>query len=82
MANNTISLATYKAILLAKQPTLTIGATGKTFNGTVNVSFSASEILGSSTSAYFYRGDQTWSNSLSQRFILEENNSWLSPARL
>ena len=37
--------------------TLTIGGTGKTFNGTANISWSKAEILGSSSSANFYRGD-------------------------
>ena len=44
--------------------TLTIGDTGKTFNGTANVSWSKAEILGSSDSHHFLRGDGTWSNTL------------------
>ena len=48
--------------------TLTIGATGKSVNGSADVSWSKAEILGSSTNAYFYRGDQTWSNTLNGAF--------------
>ena len=44
--------------------TLTIGDTGKTFDGTANVSWSKAEILGSSDSHHFLRGDGTWSNTL------------------
>lgn len=53
--------------------TFTIGATGKTFNGTANVSWTKAEILGSSTSAYFYRGDQTWSNVLTGLLTIRVN---------
>ena len=66
MASNTYNLNTYKAIFLAKEPTLTIGATGKTFDGTVGVSFSKDEILGTSDSTYFLRGDKTWTNILTR----------------
>ena len=48
--------------------TLTIGNTGKSVNGSANVSWSKDEILGASTDAYFLRGDKTWSNSLSANF--------------
>ena len=44
--------------------TFTVGATGKTVNGTGNVSWSMNEIMGSSDSTKFYRGDKTWSNTL------------------
>ena len=48
--------------------TLTIGDTGKTFNGTADVSWSKNEILGASDSSAFYRGDKTWSNTLNGNF--------------
>lgn len=48
--------------------TLTIGNTGKSVNGTANVSWSKDEILGASSSAYFYRGDKTWTNQLANTF--------------
>ena len=48
--------------------TITIGGTGKSVNGSGNVSWSKAEILGSSTNANFYRGDQTWSNTLNGAF--------------
>ena len=48
--------------------TLTIGDTGKTFNGTADVSWSKNEILGASDSSAFYRGDKTWSNTLGGNF--------------
>ena len=44
--------------------TLTIGNTGKSVNGSANVSWSKDEILGASTSAYFLRGDKVWSDTL------------------
>jgi len=44
--------------------TLTIGATGKSVDGSGNVSWSMNEIMGSSDSSKFYRGDKTWSNDL------------------
>ena len=53
--------------------TFTVGATGKTVNGTSNVSWSKDEILGASTSAYFYRGDKTWSNDLVNTLIVSGN---------
>jgi len=37
--------------------TLTIGGTGKNFDGSVNVNWSKAEILGSSDTTKFYRGD-------------------------
>ena len=49
--------------------TLTIGATGKSVNGSGNVSWSKAEILGSSNTGSFYRGDQTWSRTLDGGFI-------------
>lgn len=48
--------------------TLTIGETGKSVDGSANVSWSKDEILGASTNAYFLRGDKVWSNSLSANF--------------
>lgn len=44
--------------------TLTIGATGKSVNGSANVSWSMNEIMGSSDSTKFYRGDKTWASRL------------------
>ena len=44
--------------------TLTIGNTGKSVDGSANVSWTKAEILGSGTTAQFYRGDNTWSNTL------------------
>ena len=44
--------------------TLTVGATGKSVNGSGNVSWSMNEIMGSSDSSKFYRGDKTWSNTV------------------
>ena len=58
---------------------LTIGNTGKTFNGTANVSWTITEILGSSDSTKFYRGDKTWSNELTDSFtavnLIEKNGA-------
>ena len=48
--------------------TFTIGNTGKSVDGSANVSWSKAEILGSSTDANFYRGDQAWSNTLNGAF--------------
>lgn len=44
--------------------TLTVGATGKSVNGSANISWSMNEIMGSSDSSKFYRGDKSWSNTL------------------
>lgn len=49
--------------------TLTIGGTSKDFDGSANVSWSKAEILGSSDTTKFYRGDQTWSNTLSGQMV-------------
>lgn len=53
--------------------TFTIGNTGKSVNGSANVSWSKDEILGASTSAYFLRGDKTWSNDLVGSLNLQGN---------
>ena len=53
--------------------TLTIGNTGKNVNGSANVSWSKNEILGSGTTAQFYRGDNTWSNTLTN-YIFNTND--------
>lgn len=88
MASNTYNLNTYKAIFLAKEPTLTIGATGKTFDGTVDVSFSKDEILGTSDSTYFLRGDKTWTNILTRANhtadigIIVENTDTTNPLKV
>ena len=63
LAGNATTATTWKTAR-----TLTIGATGKSVDGSANVSWSKAEILGSSTNAYFYRGDQTWSNTLNGAF--------------
>lgn len=44
--------------------TLTIGATGKSVNGSANVSWSKAEIIGSGNSGQFLRGDHTYTNAL------------------
>ena len=44
--------------------TLTVGGTGKSVDGSENVSWSMDDIMGTSTNAYFYRGDKTWSQTL------------------
>lgn len=64
--------------------TLTIGATGKSVNGSADVSWSATEILGSSTNTKFYRGDQTWSNTLAGPLVLyrEGTTSDNNPAEI
>ena len=43
---------------------LTIGGTAHDVDGSAAVSWTKDEILGSSTSAYFLRGDKAWSNTL------------------
>ena len=48
--------------------TLTIGATGKDVDGSANVSWSMNDIMGSSDSSKFYRGDKTWSDTLTGPF--------------
>jgi len=48
--------------------TLTIGNTDKSVDGSANVSWTKAEILGSSNASYFYRGDQSWNNTLSNDF--------------
>ena len=53
--------------------TLTIGNTGKSVNGSANVSWSKDEILGASTNAYFLRGDKEWSNTLNGNLTLIGN---------
>lgn len=63
-ANTTGSAAT-----LTVARTLTIGGTGKTFNGSSNVAWSLAEIgampaVSGGTTALFLRGDGTWSNTL------------------
>lgn len=50
--------------------TLTIGNTGKSVDGSANVSWSKDEILGASTDAYFLRGDKVWSNTLNSVLLL------------
>lgn len=55
--------------------TLTIGNTGKSVDGSANVSWSKDEILGASTSAYFYRGDKTWSNTIVGSFNASSSGS-------
>ena len=55
--------------------TLTIGDTGKTVDGSANVSWSKDEILGASTNAYFLRGDKTWSNTIVGDFVVNGNLS-------
>jgi len=44
--------------------TLTVGGTGKSVDGSADVSWSMNEIMGSSDSSKFYRGDKTWSSKL------------------
>ncbi len=75
-SNGTTNLIADTAGAWATARTLTIGATGKSVNGTANVSWSKAEILGSSSSAYFYRGDQTWSNTLGNEIISTAANSF------
>lgn len=53
--------------------TLTIGNTGKSVDGSANVSWSKDEILGASTNAYFLRGDKEWSNTLNGVFTANGN---------
>ena len=55
--------------------TLTIGNTGKSVDGSADITWSKAEILGSSSSAYFYRGDQTWSDTISGNTLKITNNS-------
>lgn len=55
--------------------TLTIGATGKSVNGSSNQSWTAAEILGTSDTAHFYRGDQSWSDTISGGTLKITNNS-------
>ena len=55
--------------------TLTIGNTGKSVNGSAAVSWSKDEILGSSTSANFLRGDKAWSSTLTDQFLVYNNTS-------
>ena len=63
--------------------TLTIGATGKSVNGSANVSWSMDEIMGSSDSTKFYRGDKTWSNTISNEFIIARTTTdWKTGAKL
>lgn len=52
--------------------TLTIGATGKSVNGSADVSWSMNDIMGSSDSSKFYRGDKTWSNTLNGVLLLPQ----------
>lgn len=48
--------------------TLTIGNTGKSVNGSANVSWSKAEIIGSGSTANFLRGDHAWTSSITGTF--------------
>ena len=49
---------------------LTIGATGKSVDGSADISWSMDEIMGQSDSTCFYRGDKTWSSTLTGTLYL------------
>jgi hypothetical protein len=55
--------------------TITIGGTGKSVNGSANVSWTMNEIMGSSDSSKFYRGDKTWNNTLVGPLTLSSSGS-------
>lgn len=57
--------------------TLTVGNTGKSVNGSANVSWSKDEILGASTSAYFLRGDKSWTNLLTGNLTLTNGGAFM-----
>lgn len=75
---------TGSAATLTTPRTLTIGSTGKTFNGSANVAWSLAEIgampsASGGTSALFLRGDGVWSNTLAgSGASLTVSNSTLS----
>ena len=48
--------------------TLTIGNTGKSVDGSANVSWSKDEILGGSGTTAFLRADKSWTNTLTGAF--------------
>ena len=54
--------------------TITIGGTGKLVDGSANVSWSMNEIMGSSDSSKFYRGDKTWANKLTGNLQIEKDS--------
>lgn len=55
--------------------TLTIGNTGKSVNGSANISWSMNELMGSSDSSKFYRGDKSWNNTLTGPLYIGTNTN-------
>jgi len=75
MASGSQNNVSYQAQKWTNIRAFTIGATAKNIDGTANASWTATEILGSSSDAYFYRGDKTWSNLLNNNFHLRVNTA-------
>ena len=64
MASGSQNNTTYQAQKWTNLRAFTIGDTAKNVDGTAAVSWDKDEILGTSTDAYFLRGDKVWSNIL------------------
>lgn len=70
MAQGSQNMTSHQANKWTNLRTFTIGLTGHDVDGTSARTWTLDEMLGASTSAYFYRGDKTWSNELDNNFYL------------
>lgn len=64
MASGSQNNTSFQAQKWTNTRAFTIGATSKNVDGTSAVEWTKDNILGASTSAYFLRGDKSWSNAL------------------
>lgn len=63
--------------------TLTIGLTGKSVDGSADVSWNLNEIMGASDNTKFWRGDKVWSNTLyNTLYIHRDTTDWKTGAQL